>query len=209
MPFFEEGALQRAFFTGPYGLRHNPLEYETILVIVHDYGILSLYAQLQYIYQCIEDRTSKARRIHLVWQWDALLSPESPSELKVHQATISDVLDKFSKKVGLDRTVIEYHLGTYTPPEKPVQGGKATNPHETETKRLKRAIQEHILEQMTDSEDTKRQKAILRHNIDLVHKQIEHSNNIIDQCVPQLGIYYHVKMWMNATLKRNIDNFVR
>lgn len=225
---FHETPLQRAFFAGPYGLRHNFLQYETILIVVHDYGLLSLYAQIQYIYQCIEDRTSKTRRIHLVWQWDPRPPSSYPQEIKVHKRKINQELDVFSKKVGLDRAIIEYHLGIYSPSagkskrqnrktdaEKETETGteKETETEteketekETETARLERLVKEHILDQETDSGAVKRQKHDLRQKVDQVFKEIGESDKRINEFVSQF--YDDVRLWMNAKLKRSIDNFV-
>ncbi|EED22731.1 conserved hypothetical protein [Talaromyces stipitatus ATCC 10500] len=212
MLYLQESAPHRAFFTGPYGLHHEYTQYETILIIIYDYGILSVYSQLQYIYYCIENRTSKARRLRLVWQWDIIPKTEySFPEIKALEEKIHAILNEFSQKVGLDPIVLKYHLGIYTPPEKPeddriLEGDLAQKRRHTDRESLESAVREYICDEKSDPENIQLRKAALRHKINTVEMQIAPLENKIEQYAAQIRILDSVTSWINTKLKQKIEN---
>ncbi|KAL1969098.1 hypothetical protein VTN77DRAFT_352 [Rasamsonia byssochlamydoides] len=113
-----ETDMGRAFFTGPYGISEAYTQYETILLIASDLGILSMMAHVRHLYHCIKGRTSKARKIRLVWQIpkvSKLVYTDANNAVKDRQAVIDEKLKTFSDHIKLPTKLIQYHLGRYVP----------------------------------------------------------------------------------------------
>ncbi|KAL2005964.1 hypothetical protein VTN00DRAFT_9618 [Thermoascus crustaceus] len=75
-------------------------------------------AHIRHLYHCIKGRTSKARRIRIVWQVPSvskLIYTEAKDKVKGIEADIDEKLKIFSLRVRLPAKLIQYHLGRYTP----------------------------------------------------------------------------------------------
>ncbi|RAQ69284.1 hypothetical protein AFCA_008633 [Aspergillus flavus] len=57
-----------ALISGPHGLRVPVSRYETVLLIASDSGILAVKPYVDHLFHCVRERTSKTRRLCLVWQ---------------------------------------------------------------------------------------------------------------------------------------------
>ncbi|KAH8691849.1 hypothetical protein BGW36DRAFT_419333 [Talaromyces proteolyticus] len=207
--YIQENPPRLAFFTGPYGLSHTYVQYETILAVIYDYGILSVNALLQYIYQCMENRTSKVRRVRLVWQWETVSETfYDIREIKDLETQIIGELEKFSTRTGLDRTLIEYHLGRYVPPVR-TGDSRETSKEESEMERLERETREYIVfDKDKDSEGTMAMKEARKHDFDRLQDKIAPLECRIDEYVARRRIMDDVFGWINNTaLKRNSENF--
>lgn len=133
--FLRESDLRRAFFTGPHGIQEVYVQYETVLVIASELGILSVMPYIKHICYCVKARTSKARRIHLVWQVPGMtkLQVEQPmkmvlekeaaidkkianlSEQKEVQVELSNATGRAGKLLQTPSKLIQYHLSRYVP----------------------------------------------------------------------------------------------
>ena len=56
------------FISGPHGLSEPVPRYETVLLIASDTGILPIKPYVEQLFYCVKKRTSKTRRLCLVWQ---------------------------------------------------------------------------------------------------------------------------------------------
>lgn len=119
--YLHESVLRTAFFTGPYGISATHTQYETLLLVTSELGILSMMAYVRHSYHCIKGRTSKTRRLRLVWQVPRMTTLENMvplEEVNALQLTINEKLNTFSKRMNLPRLsikLIQYHLGRYVP----------------------------------------------------------------------------------------------
>lgn len=113
----QDSEERTAFFTGPYGFRETYAEYETVVFMAYEFGILALMARLEYLYHRMQCRTSRVRRIHLIWHWSKrpLLNEKLAS--KLHQLMEShERADKMlARELKVPFEVLEYHLGRYMP----------------------------------------------------------------------------------------------
>lgn len=57
-----------ALISGPRGLSVPVSRYETVLLIASDSGILPVKPYVDHLFHCVKERTSKTRRLCLVWQ---------------------------------------------------------------------------------------------------------------------------------------------
>ncbi|KAB8243443.1 hypothetical protein BDV35DRAFT_395886 [Aspergillus flavus] len=57
-----------ALISGPHGLSVPVSRYETVLLIASDSGILAVKPYVDHLFHCVKERTSKTRRLCLVWQ---------------------------------------------------------------------------------------------------------------------------------------------
>ncbi|KAF5857596.1 hypothetical protein ETB97_005525 [Aspergillus alliaceus] len=55
------------FFSGPHGLSEPAPRFETVLLIASDAGILAIKPYVEQVFHCIKKKTSKTRRLCLVW----------------------------------------------------------------------------------------------------------------------------------------------
>lgn len=56
------------FISGPHGLSEPVPRYETVLLVASDTGILPIKPYVEQLFYCVKKRTSKTRRLRLVWQ---------------------------------------------------------------------------------------------------------------------------------------------
>jgi hypothetical protein len=123
--FLRETDRRRAFFIGPYGVSEPYTEYETILVIASDLGILSMMAHVRHLCHCIHSRTSKARRIRLVWELPGMskLAYTMPTaQVAGKTKELEAKFEAFSNQVDLPTKLVRYHLGRYVPTDEEEQG---------------------------------------------------------------------------------------
>lgn len=68
-------------FTGPHGRYIDVHNFSVVVLIASDWGVVAHVPYLQALIRAYNDCTTKARRIHLIWQLDALgkLAPERAS----------------------------------------------------------------------------------------------------------------------------------
>ncbi|KAK5080449.1 hypothetical protein LTR05_008559 [Lithohypha guttulata] len=60
------------FFSGPHGAVVDVDEYSTIVLVASEWGVLAQMPYLQHCAQAYNSSTTKARRVHLIWQLDHL-----------------------------------------------------------------------------------------------------------------------------------------
>lgn len=68
-----------AFFSGPHGRTVPVNEFGTVVMIASGWGIMAQIPFLQYLIRSFNDSSTKARRIHMIWQLDHISMPPSHS----------------------------------------------------------------------------------------------------------------------------------
>jgi hypothetical protein len=61
-----------AFFTGPHGMSEHVNQYESVLVVASGFGIATAIPYLKKMIYGYNTCTSQVRRLHLVWQIEAI-----------------------------------------------------------------------------------------------------------------------------------------
>ena len=61
-----------AFFSGPHGRPVSVNSYGTVLLIASGWGIMAQIPHLQHLIRSFHNHSTRARRVHLIWQLDHL-----------------------------------------------------------------------------------------------------------------------------------------
>ncbi|KAB8242961.1 hypothetical protein BDV35DRAFT_383595 [Aspergillus flavus] len=78
------------FFSGPHGLSVPAPRYETVLLIASDAGILAVKPYVDQLFHCVKKRTSKTRRLCLVWKWiNGLFQDDIEGDTRIKMLQIS------------------------------------------------------------------------------------------------------------------------
>ncbi|KAL4862077.1 hypothetical protein BDV12DRAFT_203386 [Aspergillus spectabilis] len=60
------------WFTGPHGTSEPVSQYETVLIVASNTGILAVKPYVEQLFHTVKQKISKTRRLHLVWQLSGL-----------------------------------------------------------------------------------------------------------------------------------------